>query len=90
MIFKEYSNPFIFLDVLIKQGKLSPGINEIIQSVENEKLWQMYLHTLPYNELSFNDWKGELYAAQDDDNSEVDIGAIREQSLNLLHNYKPD
>ena len=87
MIFKRYSSPFLFLDNLILQGKLSDGIDTIYKQVDEEKLWQLYLSN-PMKEKSYVDWKAEI-VAQNEEVEEEDIEAARNKARNILKNFKP-
>lgn len=90
MIFKRYSSPFLFLENLIIQGKLSDGINTIYKQINEEKLWQLYL-SIPVKEQSYEDWKHEVLS-KSEPNFEVaeDIEDVRDKAKNILKNFKPE
>ena len=92
MIFKRYSSPFLFLDNLILQGKLSEGIDTIYKQVDEEKLWELYL-SIPMKEKSYIDWKNDIMSSnQKESKVEVaeDIEEIKNKSRNMLKNFKPE
>ena len=92
MIFKRYSSPFLFLDNLILQGKLSDGIDTIYKQVDEEKLWELYL-SIPMKEKSYIDWKNDIMSSnQKESKVEVaeDIEEIKNKSRNMLKNFKPE
>lgn len=89
MIFKRYSSPFIFLDNLILEGKLSEGIDTIYSQVEEEKLWQLYLSN-PLKEKSYIDWKNEIMlhnAPKEEKVSNFEVA--KEGARNILKTFKP-
>ena len=91
MIFKRYSSPFLFLDNLIIQGRLSEGIDTIYKQYEEEKLWQLYL-SIPMKEKSYNDWKNEMLSKDEEPSFEAseDINEVKDKAKNILKNFKPE
>lgn len=92
MIFKRYSSPFLFLDNLIIQGRLSDGIDTIYKQIDEEKMWQLYL-SIPMKEQSYVEWKNEIMSRNEEKPSfEVaeDIEDIKNKSRNILKNFKPE
>lgn len=91
MIFKRYSSPFLFLDNLIIQGRLSDGIDTIHRQTEEEKLWQLYL-SIPMKEQSYVEWKNEIISKNEEKPSfeaSENIEEIKNKSRNILNNFKP-
>ena len=91
MIHKRYSSPFLFLDNLIIQGKLSKGIDTIYKQVDEEKLWALYL-SIPMKEKSYVDWKNEVLSKNEEPiEFEVadDIEEVKNNARNILKNFKP-
>lgn len=91
MIFKRYSSPFLFLDNLIIQGKLSEGIDTIYKQTDEEKLWQLYLSN-PIKEKSYVDWKNEIISDNQEQDFEVaeDMDEVKNNARNILKNFKPE
>ena len=92
MIFKRYSSPFLFLDNLIIQGRLSEGIDTIYEQTNEEKLWQLYL-SIPMKEKSYNDWKNEMLSTNEEKPKfEVaeDLENVKNKARNMLKNFKPE
>lgn len=58
LLFKRYASPFLFLDGLLELGKLEEGIKYLLEEENDEKLWQLYLHSNPSK--SFNEWKKDI------------------------------
>ena len=91
MIHKRYSSPFLFLDNLIIQGKLSKGIDTIYKQVDEEKLWALYL-SIPMKEKSYVDWKNKVLSKNEEPiEFEVadDIEEVKNNARNILKNFKP-
>lgn len=59
LLFKRYASPFLFLNNLIETSRFKEGIDEILKAEKEEKWWELYLGTLPLNDLSYEDWKNE-------------------------------
>ena len=96
MVFKRYSNPFLFLDNLIETGDLEEGIDVIIAKNEDEIDWQLYLSLNPWNNKSFVDWKKEMLSSnksiEDSMNkqqAEEHFKHEYEKSQNILKGFKP-
>lgn len=92
MIFKRYSSPFLFLDNLIIQGRLSEGIDTIYEQTNEEKLWQLYL-SIPMKEKSYNDWKNDVLSTNEEKPKiEVaeDLENVKNKARNMLKNFKPE
>ena len=94
LIFKRYSSPFLFLDNLIIQGKLSEGIDTIYKQTDEDKLWQLYL-SIPMKEKSYEDWKNEVLfkdKEQEQDSFEVaeNLEEVKNKVRNILKTFKPE
>ena len=92
MIFKRYSSPFLFLENLINQGRLSDGIDTIYKQVDEEKLWNLYL-SIPMKEKSYVDWKNEILTKNEEKTTfEVaeDLEEVKNNARNILKNFKPE
>lgn len=91
MVHKRYSSPFLFLDNLIIQGKLSSGIDTIYKQVDEEKLWALYL-SIPLKEKSYYEWKNDVISKNEEPiEFEVanDLSDVKEKARNILKNFKP-
>lgn len=92
MIFKRYSSPFLFLDNLIIQGRLSDGIDTIYKQTDEEKMWQLYL-SIPMKEQSYVEWKERILSEnQETPKFEVaeDLENVKDKARNMLKNFKPE
>lgn len=92
LVFKRYSNPF-FLNACIENANLSEFVDLLIKKQDEEKLWEMYLATLPQNEKSFNDWKKEISVSNKrtmtNNMSRKEIDATIQKSQEILRGFKP-
>lgn len=99
LIFNRYSDPFLFINSLIKGKGLSKGLRQIIRLKDEELTWQMYLSTLsnPLAKVnSFNEFKKKLLGGRaglsDRKTKEVQaekVKKISNESANILKNFKP-
>ena len=92
MIFKRYSSPFLFLENLIIQGRLSDGIDTIYKQVDEEKMWQLFL-SIPMKEKSYVEWKNEIISKNEvKPKFEVaeDLENVKNKARNILKNFKPE
>lgn len=92
LVFKRYQSPF-FLDYCIENGNLSNLVDMLLKKQDEEKLWEMYLSTLPYNTKSFNDWKKEGLRDKEKIRktkmSKKEIDATIQKSKEILRGFKP-
>lgn len=93
MIFKRYSSPFLFLDNLINQHRLSNGIDAIYKQVNEDKMWQLYL-SLIEKEKSYNDWKDEILSNSNNEIENIEVAEnleeVKDKARNILKNFKPE
>lgn len=90
MVFKRYSSPFLFLENLIENKKFYDGIITIWNKSNDDKLWELYLHSMP--EKSFNDWKDELIFNNNKEevSGVIDLEVAKEKSRDILNHFKPE
>jgi hypothetical protein len=55
LLFRRYASPFDFLKGIDEMGMFDEALKEILHEEQEEKLWQMYLHSM--SDKTFNDWK---------------------------------
>lgn len=93
LIFKRYSSPFLFLDILIENNNLVKGIEELYHQKNEERWWEMYLATLPMNDKSFDDWRREAQKGQPTNSSnsltKSEIEVAKNKAENILSNFNP-
>ena len=92
MVFKRYSSPFLFLDNLIIQGRLSDGIDTIYNQVDEEKMWQLYL-SIPIKEQSYVEWRNEVIS-KNEEKPIIEVASNLEETrikaINMLDKIKPE
>lgn len=93
LLFQRYADPFLFLDQLIECGQFQEGLCKISRSVQEDKLFQMYLHSTDFS-ISFNEWKREVLPQDEDtfmeaDIEEVDVEATYAMAKEILDNFIP-
>ena len=90
LVFKRYTNPY-FLDLCIENNQLNELIDTILQQIDEEKMWELYLSTAQFNEKSFIDWKSEFVKtdAQVQIMSKEERDATIKNVDDILKKFKP-
>ena len=94
---RRYSSGLVFLDYCIENSIFAQAVEKIKLKSDDEKLWQMYLFTQPYNELSFENWKEKvykntaekIYKAKTRKMSKLEIDATINKANQILKGFKP-
>lgn len=86
-----YASPFIYLDLLILHGKLSEFIDEFYEQLNEDSLWELYLHR--EIESSFKDWKDSIVnemklAGKEPTKREIE--ATIQYAEDILNGFVPD
>ena len=88
LVFKRYSSPFLLIDNLISAKRLLDFILELIDAINDEKLYEMWLHRI--YDKSYPDFKNEVMDYNKTANADVqDIETTVNESMNILNNFKP-
>ena len=94
LVLRRYSGPF-FIDYCIQNSVLSEFIDIILYKEDEEKFWELYLASLPYNEMSFTEWKKEVNK-KDKINvnktinmSKAEFDATIKKSEEILRGFRP-
>lgn len=94
LVFKRYSSPFSFLDMLIENGKLLEFVLELIDTFNEEQMYEYWLHKC--FDKSYLEFKKEVMGNGNDHVQETDVEMDNEQiesiindSFNMLNNFKP-
>ena len=61
---KRYSSGLIFLDYCIENSIFAEAIEKVKMKDEEDKMWQLYLSTQPYTDMTFEEWKNKTYKEQ--------------------------
>jgi len=62
LLFKRYASPFTLIDQMILAEQFSDFVNDVLDFVENERLWDYYLHKV--NGQSFEEFKNSVKERQ--------------------------
>lgn len=89
LLHKRYASPFPLLDRYLCYGGFSEYIQLIASQRNEERLWDLYLHSMP--DKSFNDWKVELNAKgkQNIETKKESMGETVKASEDLLLYFCP-
>lgn len=55
-----YADPFPVVDVMIENEMLPEFIDNLLEQVNEDKLWQLYLAVALLEEKSFSEWKADI------------------------------
>lgn len=55
-----YADPFPVVDVMIENEMLPEFIDNLLEQVNEDKLWQLYLAVALMEEKSFSEWKADI------------------------------
>lgn len=71
MLSERYANPFPVLDEMIANGMLPEFIDNLIEQVNDDKLWQLYLAVALVEERPFSVWKADILRSSDAESGAV-------------------
>ena len=97
LLFKRYASPFSLLDQMIQLNRLSEFVTSLINTTEEEKLWQMYLGMLSNpmyeNDVTFNEFKEKALKSSSKEKpkkmTDKEIEATIKHSRELFNSFKP-
>lgn len=91
LLFKRYASPYCYLDALLEYGEFARGVANILETDENEKMWELYLSNNPENTKSFKEWKKEVLQKTHNEQplSKAQVAATVEKSQQILKGFKP-
>lgn len=87
LLFRRYASPFLLLDEVIKNNRLSEFVAEVMKSENERQTWEFYLHKI--FDKSYSDFKESLGAVEGTAPPEADLEATVKSSENILNNFKP-
>lgn len=89
MLYQRYACPFDYLDTLLELGRLYDGIKGTLYKDNDDKLWQLYLHSMPTK--SFNEWKESMANKQANSKglTQTEMGSIINKSNSILKSFSP-
>ena len=84
LLFQRYASPFLLLDGLLTTSSLTSFIMEMYEQVNEEKLWDFYLHKV------FDQTWGEfLDDVKPKKVEKIDVGETIIKSKQMLNNFTP-
>lgn len=98
LLYHRYASPLALLDMVIGSGQLEEFVKTMLEQIDEEKLWELYLHLI-IKEQSFDDWKASLAAEAEKENgrdmekssvSQGEINAAIHKSQVILENFVPE
>ena len=91
LLFSKYASPFVLLDEMLINNRLSEFVYEVAEKENDRKLWQMYLSLLsnPYSEVgSFNEFKQKHSTRRVDE--KINLEETINSSYEMLNNFNPE
>lgn len=85
LLFKRYASPFVLIDSLLLNNSLKNYINDLLNTVNEEKLWDVFIHN-PFLEKT---WGEFLEEHKPKPIKKVNLGATVIKSKNMLQNFNP-
>ncbi|EOZ2853472.1 hypothetical protein ACQQ4G_003144 [Listeria monocytogenes] len=93
LLFKRYASPFPLLDLMIQSNRFDEFVTTMVDEVQEEKIWELYLH-YRWLEKSFNEFKRDVLEqpanqSANEKMTEKEIGATIKNSRNMLNGFNP-
>lgn len=93
LLSQRYANPCFFMDGMIKTGRFSEFVFDLVKTINEEKedksAWEFYLHRV--FEGSFEEFKQEIKTNKANSNlSKRTIETTVQHSMNILNNFNPE
>lgn len=98
LLYHRYASPLNLLDMVIGYGQMDEFVKTMIEQIDEENLWELYLHQI-IKEQSFEEWKNSLMANTEkevertqEENSvtQDEINAAVQKSQVILENFVPE
>lgn len=87
LLFSKYASPFLLLDEVILNNRFCDFIVEIMDSENERKTWEFYLHKV--FDKSYDEFKSSMSSVQTEQIPETDLETTILDSKNTLNNFKP-
>lgn len=85
---QRYPSPDFTLDVVISNRRLLAFVNEMLEQVADEKIYDVWLHRI--HDKSFDEFKSAVYStAEAAGTTEEQTANIIENSFDILNNFSP-
>lgn len=89
LLFKRYSNPYIFLDSMLESGSFHEAVSNIWNFDQEDLSWEYFLHKVW--DKSFDEFKNEM--SSENESKFIDkevVGATVIKSKNILEGFAPE
>lgn len=87
LLFRRYASPFLLLDEVIRNNRLSEFVAEVMKSENERQTWEFYLHKV--FDKSYSDFKDSLGTVESTVPPKADLEATVKSSENILNDFKP-
>lgn len=87
LLAKRYASPFLILEAVILEGGFCDFVIELYKIIDEEKLWEIWLNKLRFDERSFEEWKESITASPPE--SVTDLKATVTNSMEILNGFTP-
>lgn len=85
------------MDYCIENSIFAEAIEKVKMKDEEDKMWQLYLSTQPYTNMTFEEWKNKTYKdatekyfkSKTKKMSKVEIDATINKANQILKGFKP-
>lgn len=84
-LYRRYACPFDFLNSVFRLGRLEESLLNLLKQEDEEKLWQLYLHSI--KEKPYDEWKKEVLKPQQQAMTDAEITTQVQKANNLLTSF---
>lgn len=89
LLAKRYASPFVILEAVLLEGGFCDFVIELYKIIDEEKLWDIWLNKLRFDERSFEEWKESLTATASPPEKQTDLKATVTNSMAILNGFTP-
>ncbi len=87
LLFSRYTSPFLIIDLMLSNNCFEKFIDELYNTVSEEKLWDFYLHKI--FGVSFEQFKNDSTTSINNSKiTEADIETTITKSFDIIKNFK--
>lgn len=88
---KRYASPFSLLEKTMKWYSLDEFVTGMYEQIDEERYWEIYLRTLPFNQYSFDEWRMHGTEGKKDTScSKESLKATIQKSQDILKGFRPE
>lgn len=96
LLYHRYASPLTLLDTVIGSDQLYEFVDVMLEQIDEEKLWEMYLHQL-FQDKSFMEWKDSVRMGEGNNGmpeavpvTKREINAAIQNSQDILGSFVPE